>query len=487
MTEENFRDTNPADYWPEAEKMIDNHFKAKRKKRALILCFAGLFLVGSLTGSYYYFNHAKHETKTVVASSNENQSLTPLNTQRNQDLDTNINPPTTSSTNTEKSNISLPIEKTIPETQKPNNPTPEKQISKNATIGTPNNPKFPGRTPSPIESEALLNHSRPNTHPTLPTPKAENHGDETESSQSTSVTNISATNQEAVLLGNIRKSLPQKHSELTPFENVPVAKTKTKFDAEWRLDVTTGLNYISKSLSSTAESYTRRTNEEANIITPALTVSVTRLWENFEVRVGLGLQIAGEKLNYSALSRQLFAIDSSYWYTYYHTVFQTDTNFVYGYVYYSQQSYQRLDSVIITQTDTVRMTTTDAAISSHNKTNQLYYTQLPIQFTWIFSKGKFRTGISAGITPMLLTVKNGYYIKDDMSGLESFSEIKSFRKLIWSAQAGIDIRYMISPKTHLLLRPGYSIMLNSVFGDEKSTKQKYSAAGVQAGISFLIK
>ena len=30
------KDLRPEDFWPEAEKLLDNHYKAKRKRRAIL-------------------------------------------------------------------------------------------------------------------------------------------------------------------------------------------------------------------------------------------------------------------------------------------------------------------------------------------------------------------------------------------------------------------------------------------------------------------
>jgi hypothetical protein len=111
---------------------------------------------------------------------------------------------------------------------------------------------------------------------------------------------------------------------------------------------------------------------------------------------------------------------------------------------------------------------------------------MPISATWYFAGNKFRSGISAGISPAMLAGKSGYYLKDDLSGLESFNDVKSFSKFTVSAQIGLDFRYLMSAKCHLLLRPTYSKMLTSATSSERALQQKYNGVGVQAGVSVLI-
>ncbi len=91
-----------------------------------------------------------------------------------------------------------------------------------------------------------------------------------------------------------------------------------------------------------------------------------------------------------------------------------------------------------------------------------------------------------GKRAIYLSHEKGNYIRTDGRGIESFDEIKTFRKFMLNARFGIDFYYRISARTKLMLRPQYKANLNSVFNDSYGITQKYNSTGVQFGISYML-
>ncbi len=271
--------------------------------------------------------------------------------------------------------------------------------------------------------------------------------------------------------------------------NSSVKEPKISGAAEYRFNVLAGANLMTKEISGYVNPTTeaKRNDGESNVITPQLSLEVSRVTNNYSIALGLNYIQYGEKVNYDATNQIKIAIDNSYWNTYTTNVLDTDTNYVYGYVYYSQQTIQRQDSSFVNQTDTVEQTVVNGNILKSTGTNVISYVELPISVSYYFGKKKFRYGVSAGVSAGILVYSKGYYLNNAGVDVININDEKLFKKIIFNGQLGLDFRYCFTPNTHFLLRPQYRMNLESIFKDQGGPSQKYSSFGVSAGISFLIK
>ncbi len=59
------KDLRPEDFWPEAEKLLDNHYNARRKRRAIMWFIAALTIIGASI----YFISDRRDGAVVVSES----------------------------------------------------------------------------------------------------------------------------------------------------------------------------------------------------------------------------------------------------------------------------------------------------------------------------------------------------------------------------------------------------------------------------------
>ena len=102
-------------------------------------------------------------------------------------------------------------------------------------------------------------------------------------------------------------------------------------------------------------------------------------------------------------------------------------------------------------------------------------------------KKKFKYGVSAGVSAGMLVYSKGYYLNNAGNDVVKISDPDLFRKIILNGQVGLELKYCMSPGIHILLRPKYQMNLNSIVKDDAGFKQKYSAVGISAGVSFMLK
>jgi hypothetical protein len=517
MRADDFNNLRPEDHWPEAEKMLDGHFKQKKARRKFAWIFAGALLL-SAAGGYYFLSN---NNEAAIVNNAETNSLSttpvekPINTPQQKVNQEGVGA-SQNEINTEVQNnspqVNLAPDKSL-QANKPNasvnrvianqsnvNVVAPSQQQTNKVVAASNvqsnDKNFDKNAVNATKSSdaALAINSKERE---IQNASSELAKKDVPATQNLELTQIAAstssqesTKEEVSPMLMSQFVLPEQTRQNSLQERMTEkgVAPKTKFGTEWRLDLLAGASYVSKDLTASKEvaSKSRRQNEEANIVTPDFHVAISKVTKNFALSAGLGVKINGEKLNYNPYSMKNVLVDDSHWDSYMNNITLTDTNYLYGYVYYTERNLQQIDSTYVIQLHEESKSVYDANSAAHNQVNQLYYVEMPISATWYFAGNKFRSGISAGISPAMLAGKSGYYLKDDLSGLESFNDVKSFSKFTVSAQIGLDFRYLMSAKCHLLLRPTYSKMLTSATSSERALQQKYNGVGVQAGVSVLI-
>lgn len=499
MSDKQFDNLQPEDFWPDAEKMLDSHFSAKRRNRRV-----AYFLAALLIGIAGYFTLSINHPSN---SDHSNSSSTPFQKdqkQKNNSAQSTPVPANTQTTVHNSENIPLQNKKDYTENisttsvnVKP--ATAQKVSSKNTLTGNSlqalaksvHHHKPIGETASiitQVSGAEVKNESETKSQITQDgndSPAQSKSVDEKKS-----VTAEVMLQREDITFSAHHPAAITVVTDYSPAGSDIVTGNEVKQNlSEWRIDFFAGANYIFKTLSSPEYDVTvrRREAEEDNITTPSFSVNLTRLIKNWEISAGAGIFVAGEQTNYTPYLMKDVAIDNSYWNTFYHTVAVTDTNYLYGYVYYTHYNVQRLDSTYIIKMDTVEAPSYDQSLQNKHTYNHLTYLSFPVRITWNFGGRRLTTGVTAGVTPMLLENRTGYYLRDDLSGIESVAEMKTLRSMVLTANAGLSFRYYLKPKFNLLLRTEYSHMLSPATTESKKVAQRYSAIGVFAGVSFLLK
>ena len=269
----------------------------------------------------------------------------------------------------------------------------------------------------------------------------------------------------------------------------PLMQTTTRNHISWEAAVYAGAHSINKSIQSSSDwqNYlNHRKTEENSVITPTIGLSVSATKNLFTLSIGAEFSSYGEKTNYYPYSLQDSIITNSSWQTFVSNYTDTDTAYITGNPYLLQTIMQRQDSSYVMNQDTVEASKYDKLIAEKNGVNRISYAEIPIELSICFTKGRAGFGVSGGVSPALLVSQKGNYLRRDSRGVESFSEIKSFRKFMLNARFSADFYYRFSGRAKLLIRPQIKSNLNSVFENSYGVKQKYYSTGILFGISYML-
>ena len=479
------KDLRPEDFWPEAEKLLDNHYKAKRKRRAILWFITALTIIGASI----YFISDRHENNTVVSEAGKQidaqvkNNLTGTNTISQDDLKIQSNESVNNNTNSSNSNIqTAPL------------PTTEKQKIKNEK-NTHSAEKLKS-TKTNLKSASIVGSSlaistTENSNQVSQQVVVENKSTLIETTPGESrnllIDNSAIASLSAPVFDGLKVNKVSFQNVTT--RNTQIKEPKISGGAEYRFDVLAGANLMTKDISGYSDLTTegKRNAGESDVITPQLSLEVSRVTEKYSIALGLNYIQYGEKVNYDPSMQTKIAIDNSYWNTFTTNVVDTDTNYVYGFVYLSEQTFQRLDSNYVTQTDSLDQTVINNNILKSTGTNVISYVEMPVSVSYYFGRKKFRYGVSAGVSAGMLVYSNGYYLNNSGTDVISIRDEKLFKKVIFNGQVGLDFRYCLSAKTHILFRPQYRMNLDSIIKEGTGFNQRYSSFGVSAGVSVLIK
>ncbi len=511
-------DLKPEDFWSGAEKLLDNHYKAKRRRKAALWIISVLTIAGSLI-----YLTSNENVRSVVSEKNNNKSIPEKNVPSSQE--NKIQPESNSENNSPS----------IKESEKysPNNAIEKSPVLSDPMIsGNEQNNSVSGKSEEVKTKKSSIsnisqtinttseNRSNAEANATLKVQTSDkingnvgNFKDEkvipspdvSEQSENKSIKNSDKVISTSGAFSPLKNEDQQIHSLLTrnstQFKLLETTKhinssrgeeikqPKAKYPAEYRIEVLAGLNQISKSFSGFENVIVehRRNSWETEVIYPQMGVAVSRTTAHFSTSLGLNYIQYGEKVNYDPGVKSLFLVDNSYWNTYLTNVLITDTNYVFGYVYLTQQTIQRLDSNFIQQTDSMEQIVINNNIVKSTGTNIISYVEMPFTLSYYFGNKKFKYGVSAGVSAGMLVYSKGYYLNNAGNDVVNISDPELFKKIIFNGQLGVELKYCLSPGIHFLLRPKYQMNLNSIVKDDAGFKQRYSGVGVGFGVSFMLK
>lgn len=509
----------PEDFWPDAEKLLDNHYRSKRRIKAAFWILSVL----TITGTLFFLSLDKKDVSVNTDKSNE----TPVAVSGNKSISENKTSPQNTSVIINDQNISLQkttTQKNSVSTRPVNDQTANNNEVKNSGNFTKAE-KSDNSISKKLNEQNLISNAEKNTsinaNPTISTELKQKSQNSIEQARNSAKDNtlINTTSEISNENHNATSAITQStlsdvksKEEFFPLASIQsrgfstletnktpgllntergseIKETKTKYPAEYRLEVLAGANQVTKSISGFQNLMVenKRNSWETEVITPQLNVAVSRTTDHYSIALGLNYIQYGEKVNYDPAVKSKFLVDNSYWNTYTTTVTDTDTNFVYGFVYFTQQISQRLDSNYIHQTDSVEQTIINNNIVKSTGTNVISYVEMPLTVSYYFGKQKFKYGVSTGISAGMLVYSKGYYLNNQGNDVIRLNDPELFRKVIVNGQVGLELKYCLTPALNFLVRPRYQMNLNSIVKDEAGFKQKYSAVGISAGVSFLIR
>ena len=477
---------DPDLYWPEAEKLLEKHYTAKRRRRGIVLFGAvivGLLTVFLISSNKENFsekiapakiekgseativnrNHAKHETEVIQPSKEEevNTNSTEIQSETNSHI--------------------FPNEKIVASTNKevPVSPTKVKQNFTNPTIPIVSTEiKSSSPTNEPSEQES-----------TIPTVQNANVEDKelnvsTENAQTIpSELNFSDVDFIAALPMLKWKGSEKEEVSILP-DSRPTLITKKK--AKWDLLVYGGVNSVQKELSGKSNSsyLHRREKEELPTVLPFGGLQLSKSIRNWDFRGGFEFSVIGEQVKYSPYTNGEYYNQQEVWQSNNYIVTDTDSAYIWGLLFLNTTDYLVIDSVKVTVTDTLNGTHYNTSIRKANGINRWYVVELPLEVLYQVRLKRWGIGVAAGIAPGLVVQSSGYYLKEDESG---YSSIKKYNKqqFTLNARAGIEISYLLNTRCRLLLRPSSQYSITKMEAGAKE-KQRYQRNGISVGLLYMI-
>jgi len=507
----NFQAPDPEEYWGKAEKMLDQHFSQKRKRKRLAIFFIA---IAGMIGSAYLFTNvlnpdsAKKMVKTDIEKRIPNsnqitgsvietpQAGQPDASQENQDLNNSSIKPFSKE------------EKTSAESDK----TPKNKTLKTEAVQYSNSSaKTPLKTGATKDSEldkidnsgynSSLANKRNNSQQNKKIPagasatEGQNNLAEQRiipSFQEADISTATFSNRIENLIGS-NKLLDEGNSKekfllnTSPL-NIP-EPTESPQKSKLALTFYASAHSVSKSIKTVeADHYLeRREQEEKNMIAPALGLSLSWIKNNFSAAAGIEYSYLGEKIAYGSYSRQEVYTHSGNWQTFNIWVTDTDTAYISGLRWFLETQVNQLDSQYVSHTDTSFVKVQDKKLSEQNGINKFYYVEIPLELRYQFPLKRFAFGISVGVAPAWLTSEKGYYISKDQSGLEQVSVTKPIKTFFVNGSLGLDVNYMLKPGINLFVGPQFKTNLGTITKSEFHASQRYTKMGVKLGITYQIR
>ncbi|MFM9008295.1 MAG: hypothetical protein ACKORE_06930 [Bacteroidota bacterium] len=483
----NFPD--PGQYWPEAEAMLDGHFRRKRRRRFLIW----FFLLIGLISSWMVIQERAANTSEAL------QSITTVErAQKRSPSDAEAIALETGST--DKTTQAQP-DQTSPNSSAPTLTTNKTEQGIDRTTNTA--PKPTTRRRPSFSSTSIQQHTA-RTEASEPMRNAEPVQERVVIQQSETAEDAyygDSENNPATMRDECEDATtrvePMDTAAVFSLEAVGIVQTAASPDSTLVLTIpakqrSSGLLVRAGMLQTRADFHgefdpgyiDRRRLEETPCIPPNLSVQWFNTRGNWEVRVGAGISQWGEQSSYSPYTRQQYTKTSSVYQPYNYTLVDTDSAYVYGILFYQTANVIVNDSVLVTSTDTLYGLLPDTTLAGSLPCVKHTLIQIPIELAWTRHIGKFGIGLSAGLTIGWIVRSSGSYLRADQTGLADWNN-KGSSGIFMQAGAAIELSYRIRERMSLLLLPVGNTALSSV-SEPLGLKKRYSAWGLQAGVRFVL-
>jgi hypothetical protein len=500
---ENKNFSDPEQFWPQAESLLDRHFRRKRIL-SLLLLFLLPALIGALSFIFFFNSPDVSEKSAVIASSTSAQPAVGAAaevTSNREDIKEAVE--TRSSTDASTA-IDISERNDNSQVVSPDNANSSVNIQKKTLTFAS------GQAPSSSDSQASMNaNDEPSVsrHASSPAPAdliPENEMTLEDNADGNSFPGPSGSSfiGQTPVMNNDRGEriyalipIDGKSEAAVNERNLNItAWPKTEMKANFRkvtfqATVYGSAHYVTKSLSTNNDwnNYMQhRRNEEDPIITPSFGAALSAAMKKFTVSIGAEYSTYGEKTNYYPYSLQPSIVESGNWQLYMVNYVDTDTAYVTGNSYLMQTLRSMQDSTFNSVTDTIEEVRYDRTIAERNGRTSVSYVEVPVEISYAITRGRAGVGVSGGVSPGWLVKRSGYYLRADGKGVESLEENKGFRKFIMNGRVSVDFYYRMGARTKVVVRPQFKTNLNSVFENEYGIKQKYSSTGILFGITYLL-
>ncbi len=480
---------DPGQYWPEAEAMLDGHFRGKRRRRFLIW----FFLLIGLVSSWIFVQERASDTRDALKSVSTVQNIeSALPSEQNSAVSDDGSTDYKAQLQSDQAS-----QNTITSASASNDP---QQIAQRPVKLSPNR----NTKPSLISVQTSVQQNRQRKEPIdrnqNANPREENKASKHSVTEESNQYEYTENNQvdpidecEDVTVS----SEPLGIGVVFSLDSVVLTSEKTLADSAMVLTIpakrrSSGLLLRAGLMHTQADFYgevdpgyiDRRRLEETPCLSPSLSVQWFNTRGNWDIRVGAGISQWGEESAYSPYTRQTYTNTSSVWQPYNYTLVDTDSAYVYGMLYYQTSNIVVNDSVLVTTTDTLYGLLPDTSLAGSLPCVKHTLIQIPIEIAWTRQIGKFGIGISAGISIGWLIRSTGSYLRADQTGLVDWNG-KGRSGIFMQAGTALEFSYRIRDRISILLLPAGNTALTSV-NEPLGLKKRYSAWGLQAGLRFVL-
>lgn len=243
-------------------------------------------------------------------------------------------------------------------------------------------------------------------------------------------------------------------------------------EPKWSAGITFGPSFTSQRLKlDNNNGYdAARLNQEKGLMNWNVDLEVSRSFGKLILGSGVSLASIGEKISYEAIETSELGlvdvlVDASYW--------EYDSTFIQG-------NWVITDSSWTVNYDTVQqqgmVTAYDSSVIEANGKNRYTYLEIPLQFgVHLLEKDKFELSALLGVSVGFRVGQKGSFLVDG-GGITNATG----RKISFSSNYGLDMRYRVAPKISIALRP--TVKVNHLnHSSIEGVRRKYVSWGVRVG------
>ncbi len=435
MTDDNNKIPNPEEFWPDAEKLLDGHFKAKRRRAAWMV--AALLLL--ITTSVVVMWPRNEENQAAVESAAVDPVVAAVS-----DVPEGVEPSAVSTAPSAVSETTVTRNENNDELNTINTTSPGRIVAEKPVGAEKPNAVLPVSATTPgIHVQPVVSTTIQSSAPSTKQPDEVN--------VSTSINSVATTTPEVSLPTTIDflSSLPAlsftsdfTHPEISGMVDV---KKKPKSKSTLGIMGYAGVNYVDKVVYSPGNTvYMQRLEEEESAtILPYGGIQLSKGAGKFDIRMGIDFSVIGEKVNYSPYKNGTYYNSYLDYDPYTYTVTDTDSAYIFGMLFLNTTTVVYNDSILVTKTDTLDGRHYDATILAANGINRWYLVSLPIEIAYQLKPGRFGVGVNAGIAPGMIVRSEGKYLLKDESGISEISR-ESKGDFMLHLSGGLEFSYLLT-------------------------------------------
>lgn len=489
MTDFKNGSVDPEQYWPDAEKLLDAHFRRKKRRRALLL-----LLLLMMVGQAIYFTDVLDKDASQLftekqdkASNEQSLDVIPGKLQAEAGPQAGAN----SHVLTGKTDLHSSTVKVL------SGNTPVKEPSRNEKTTVKNDVGVRNKLLAAKKQKAGKAHTVKSTVPmksaetpeqTLAPSTEDDYPSEAAESQCEDAgaevafaEMVSPDPAKAQMTLNVKQD---SVALIKPNDDVDIKVRMSNDSARWGVLAYFGASSTAPiKYGNVSNAYEqRRKNEESPAILPCAGLQVSLQSGKWDLRAGFGYGVLGENVNYSPYSKGEYYLSRQEWQPFSYTQTDTDSAYIYGMLFYQTNLQTVTDSQLVNITDTINGLHYDPSLAAMNSNTRHYILQFPFDATWQIQSGRWGFGISAGLSLGIVLSSRGTYLLKDESATNTWKKDRS-GQLFWQIGGGIECSYQISDRFCLMLAPQTRFALNPI-REKDGANKFYNTVGINSGLRY---